>query len=135
MVERSEHGGAGDEGAPSAKKSAGPSRTVRAAARMDDSPSVSDARRSIPVEDARPSRFLGLGCLLTLAGFFGGGMIAVVFARIVDWFQRCKAPEGLPACNTFEYLLIGAVIGMVLLPSIAFWRLRRAAAARNRTRE
>ncbi|HET7585985.1 MAG TPA: hypothetical protein VFK13_13800 [Gemmatimonadaceae bacterium] len=94
------------------------------------------SRPPVTAEDARVGRFAGLGCLLTVAGFFGGGMIAVLIAAIVGWFTRCTPPEGLPACGTIDYLLIGAVAGMVLLPTVAFWRLRRAAATqRNQARE
>ncbi len=114
---------------------ADPPRHHEATAGERRDPASGGRRPPVPRQDARPTRFAGLGCLLTVAGFFGGGMIAVLVAKAVGWVRQCTPPEGLPACNTFEYLLTGAVIGMVLLPSIAFWRLRRAAAARNQTTE
>lgn len=70
-------------------------------------------------------RSAALGCLLAIPGFFGGGMIAVAIAMFVDDVTRCKAPEGLPACGTFEFLIVGGVAGLVLLPGIALWRLHR----------
>jgi hypothetical protein len=53
--------------------------------------------------------------------------MAVAVAKVVGEFQQCTPPEGLPACHTFEYLLVGGVIGLVLLPGVAVWRLRRGA--------
>lgn len=73
----------------------------------------------------RLRRSAGLGCLLAIPGFFGGGMIAVAIATFADDVTRCKPPEGLPACGTFEFLIVGGVLGVVLLPGIALWRLHR----------
>jgi len=61
-------------------------------------------------------RNVGVGCVMTFAGFFGGGMIAVLIAKIVGSVQGCKPLEGLPACNWWVYAGIGAVIGAVTLP-------------------
>jgi hypothetical protein len=58
-------------------------------------------------------------------GFFGGGMIAVLFAKVMGAIQGCKPPEGLPACHTWEFLYPGALIGLIGLPTLALWRLRR----------
>lgn len=52
-------------------------------------------------------------------------MVAVAVAKMVGSLQRCTPPEGLPACNTFEYLAVGAAIGVVVLPVVVVWRLRR----------
>jgi hypothetical protein len=67
--------------------------------------------------------YIGVGCLTAPIGFFGGGMIAVLIAKMVGGVQGCKAPEGLPACNTFEFLAVGALIGLVGLPLLSMWRL------------
>lgn len=77
------------------------------------------------------ARAAGIGCLLAFPGFFGGGMIAVALGRLVGTATRCVPPEGLPACHTFEYLLVGGLTGMVLLPSVVVWRLRRGARAKR----
>jgi hypothetical protein len=68
--------------------------------------------------------YIGVGCLTAPIGFFGGGMIAVLVAKIVGAFTGCKAPEGFPACNTFEFLFPGALIGLIGLPLLSVWRLR-----------
>ena len=52
-------------------------------------------------------------------------MIAVLIAKIVGGLTRCIPPEGFPACNTFEFLLPGGLIGMIGLPAAAILRLRR----------
>ena len=68
--------------------------------------------------------YIGVGCLTAPIGFFGGGMIAVLLAKIVGAVQECRAPEGLPACHTFEFLYPGALIGLIGLPVLSVYRLR-----------
>ena len=70
--------------------------------------------------------YFGIGCLTALAGFAGGGMIAVLIAKIVGALTRCAADAetGAP-CNWGTYWIRGALIGMILLPAVALWRLRR----------
>ena len=58
-------------------------------------------------------------------GFFGGGMIAVLLAKIVGGLRGCVPPEGLPACYTFEFWYPGAFIGLLGLPALALYRLRK----------
>jgi hypothetical protein len=56
-------------------------------------------------------------------------MIAVLSAKVVGGVLGCRPPEGLPACNTFEFLSAGGLLGMVLLPAVAIWRIRQSDAA------
>jgi len=72
------------------------------------------------------ARNVGVGCVTTVAGFFGGGMIAVFIGKVVGSVQGCKPPEGLPACNWWVYAGIGAVLGAVALPAVALIRLNQA---------
>ena len=72
------------------------------------------------------ARNVGVGCLTTMAGFFSGGMIAVLIAKFVGSVQGCKPPEGLPACNWWVYAGIGAVVGALTLPVLALRRLSRS---------
>jgi hypothetical protein len=71
------------------------------------------------------ARNIGVGCVTTVAGFFSGGMIAVLVAKFVGSMQGCKPPEGLPACNWWVYAGIGAVVGVITLPVLALTRLRQ----------
>jgi len=71
------------------------------------------------------ARNIGVGCLTTLAGFFSGGMIAVLVAKFVGSMQGCKPPEGLPACNWWVYAGVGCVLGALTLPFLALRRLNR----------
>ena len=71
------------------------------------------------------ARNIGVGCLTTVAGFFSGGMIAVLVGKFVGSMQGCKPPEGLPACNWWVYAGIGAVVGALTLPVLALRRLSR----------
>lgn len=68
--------------------------------------------------------YIGVGCLTAPIGFFGGGMMAVLVAKFVGALQHCQAPEGMPACHTFEFLYPGALIGLIGLPVLSMWRLR-----------
>jgi xanthine/uracil/vitamin C permease (AzgA family) len=69
--------------------------------------------------------YIGVGCFTAPIGFFGGGMIAVLVAKVVGAVQGCMPPDGYPACNTWEFLLPGALLGLVGLPMTAILRLRR----------
>ncbi|MEX0908831.1 MAG: hypothetical protein WDZ58_03615 [Gemmatimonadaceae bacterium] len=75
-------------------------------------------------DEFRFERYLGVGCVTTIGGFFSGGMIAVLIAKIAGWAQRCEPSSGLPACDWHIFMLTGAVIGMVTLPAGVIWRLR-----------
>ncbi|HVX38019.1 MAG TPA: hypothetical protein VHB25_00505 [Gemmatimonadaceae bacterium] len=74
--------------------------------------------------------------MTVIAGFWGGGMIAVLIAKIVGALSKCAAdPETGAPCNWFTYAEFGAIIGMVVLPSISIWLLRRGRVrARNTER-
>jgi hypothetical protein len=72
------------------------------------------------------ARNVGVGCVTTVAGFFGGGIIAVFIGKVVGSVQGCKPPEGLPACNWWVYAGIGAVLGALTLPAVALIRLNHA---------
>lgn len=76
--------------------------------------------------DGPPPAYFGIGCLTAVAGFAGGGMIAVLIAKIVGALTRCAADaeSGAP-CNWSTYWMRGALVGMILLPAISLWRLRR----------
>jgi len=89
--------------------------------------------------NAHPERrstaaYVGVGCLTTIVGFFGGGMIALLVGLVVEGIKGCKPEEGLPLCNWHLYYFPGGLVGMILLPTIAIWRLRsgeRAARAQD----
>ena len=71
------------------------------------------------------ARNIGVGCMTTFAGFFSGGMVAVLIAKFVGSMQGCKPVEGLPACNWWVYAGVGAFLGAVTLPVLALRRLNR----------
>ena len=75
-------------------------------------------------DEFRFERYLGVGCVTTIGGFFSGGMIAVLIAKIAGWARGCAPPSGLPACDWHVFMLTGALIGMVTLPAGVIWRLR-----------
>ena len=70
--------------------------------------------------------YLGVGCITFVSGFFGGGMIAVLIAKIIGASTGCTpdAETGAP-CNWFNFAVAGALIGMVLFPVTAVFLLRR----------
>lgn len=76
-------------------------------------------------DEFRTERFIGVGCVTVVGGFFAGGMIAVLIAKIVGWARRCEPDPGLPACDWHIFMIIGAIIGMITLPAGVIWRLRK----------
>jgi hypothetical protein len=70
--------------------------------------------------------YVGVGCFSTFAGFAGGGMIAVLIAKIVGALSRCPADTetGAP-CNWFPYMVCGMIIGAVVVPIVSIWFFRR----------
>ena len=71
------------------------------------------------------ARNIGVGCITMFAGFFSGGMVGVMVAKVVGIVQGCRPAEGLPACNWWVYAGVGAVLGMLTLPVLALSRLNR----------
>ena len=71
---------------------------------------------------------LAIGCLLLPGSFFGGGMIGVGIAQIVDTVTGCKAASDLPSCNTFPFFLGGGIVGAIVMIVLIQWRIRRRAA-------
>ena len=66
-------------------------------------------------------------------GLMGGGMIAVLIGKGVGAYRRCvpDAETGAP-CDWSSYWTWGARIGVILLPAIVLWRMRKVrAASRN----
>lgn len=79
--------------------------------------------------------YVGVGCFSTFAGLAGGGMIAVLIAKIVGALSRCAAdPETGAPCNWFTFMVFGALIGMVLVPTVSIWFFRRGRARANNER-
>ena len=76
--------------------------------------------------------YLGVGCFSAFVGFAGGGMIAVLIAKIVGAVARCKAEAetGAP-CNWFMFAVFGAIVGTFVVPTISLWLFRRGRARAN----
>ena len=74
----------------------------------------------------RAARYIGVGCVTAVAGFFSGAMVGVFVAKVVGSIRGCKPLEGLPACDWHVYAGIGMLIGVLTLPVLALNRLRRA---------
>jgi hypothetical protein len=82
---------------------------------------VTEEQRDVPTGPNRAA----IGCLLAVPGFFGGGMVGAFVSKLVSSATACQPPEGLPGCNLAWFVWPGALIGVVLLPSMVLWRLRR----------
>ena len=78
--------------------------------------------------------YLGVGCLTAVVGLVGGGMIAVLVAKFVGATMGCRpdAETGAP-CSWSTYWTWGAWLGLILLPSIVLWRMRRTRAASRKS--
>lgn len=84
----------------------------------------------MPASEGHPEsvkwQYLAIGCMTAVVGLVGGGMIAVLIAKIAGGFTHCKpdAETGAP-CNWTTYWTWGARIGLVLLPTLVLWRFHR----------
>ena len=77
--------------------------------------------------------YLGVGCLSAVVGLAGGGMIAVLIAKVVGGVTGCHAEveTGAP-CDWSIYWTWGARIGLILVPTVVLWRMRKVrTASRN----
>ena len=74
--------------------------------------------------DARVRR-MGVGCFTAFLGFWSGGMIGVLVAKIIGGVQRCTPPKGLPACDWYYYALGGMLVGAITLPVLVIRRMRQ----------
>lgn len=78
--------------------------------------------------------YIGVGCVTTVAGFFGGGMIGVFVGWIVGHARQCVPPkDSFPICDFFPYWITGMVLGAILLPAVAIMRLRQSDHSRTST--
>jgi len=105
---------------------------------------VTEPQTTPPPPDTRPLtdddksgrryRNIGVGCFTTFIGFFGGGMMSVLLAKIVSQALNEPQCEGLPTCNWLTWAARGGVVGMIILPTISVWRLKRGDAVQDRSR-
>ncbi|MBV9879879.1 MAG: hypothetical protein JO180_05245 [Gemmatirosa sp.] len=70
---------------------------------------------------------IAIGCFMVPLGTFSGAMVAVLVGKIVAYFIKAPACEGLPLCDWYKYAGVGALLGALSLPSLVLWRLRRTA--------
>jgi len=85
--------------------------------------------------DTTKFEYLGVGCFSAFVGFAGGGMIAVLIAKIAGALSRC-APEqetGAP-CSWYSWAVWGAILGLVIVPVVSLWLFRRGRARANSDR-
>jgi len=88
---------------------------------------------AVPTDEYRMTRRVGVGCVTAVAGFFSGGMVGVMLAKIVGSIRGCNPGPELPACDWHVYAGIGMLIGVLTLPVLALNRLRRADKAGRET--
>ena len=73
----------------------------------------------------RTARNIGVGCFTAFAGFWSGGMVAVLIGRMVETLRQTPSCDGLPICNWASYAVVGAVVGAITLPVLVLRRLKR----------
>ena len=76
----------------------------------------------------RRARNIGLGCLMTVLGFFSMAMVGVLVSAVVAGATRTARCPDIPACNWYIYALVGGVFGSVSLPILVLRRLNRPSA-------
>ena len=67
-----------------------------------------------------------IGCMTAVVGLFSGAMIAVFVSLVVQKVTNGPRCAELPSCNWHQYAAVGAVLGVITLPILTFWRLRRS---------
>ncbi len=82
----------------------------------------------------RRYRNVGVGCFTSFIGFFGGAMTAVLLSKIASQYLNEPQCEGIPTCNWVTWAARGGVLGMIILPAVSVWRLKRGDSARDRSR-
>jgi len=85
--------------------------------------------------DTTKWEYLGVGCFSAFVGFAGGGMIAVLIAKIAGALSRCapEAETGAP-CNWYSWAVWGAISGLVIVPVVSVWLFRRGRVRANSDR-
>ena len=71
------------------------------------------------------ARNIGVGCFTGIAGFFSGAMFGVLIAKIVGTVTKCASGLNGQPCDWHVYAGVGGLIGMISLPTLVLWRLRR----------
>ena len=70
----------------------------------------------------------GFGCAMVAGGWFGGGIIAIMVLKVLSFFTRVGNCSELPVpCNWYHFAFAGAVLGAIVLPAGAIWKMRRGA--------
>jgi hypothetical protein len=74
--------------------------------------------------------YVGVGCMTAVVGFFGTGMLGILLAKVIGGISGCpaEAETGAP-CNWFTYAMRGGLLGVVILPTLIIWRMRKARTA------
>ena len=101
---------------------------------MTDAPESALPPLSKEDRAGRRYRNVGVGCFTSFIGFFGGAMTAVLLSKIASQYLNEPQCEGIPTCNWVTWAARGGVLGMIILPSVSVWRLKRGDAARDRSR-
>lgn len=76
-------------------------------------------------DEYKLERRIGVGCFSIIAGFFSGGMIGVLVAKIVGSARGCQPSDGLPACDWHIYAGAGMLVGVITLPLLIVRRMRQ----------
>jgi len=88
--------------------------------------------RPMSAEDERKFRRaqrLGVGCFSAFVGFWSGGMVGVFISFAIEFLTRAPRCQGLPSCDWGYWATGGAWVGVITLPALTLWRLRRKDAA------
>lgn len=71
----------------------------------------------------RRVRFVGVGCLMVVLGFFSMAMVGVLVSAAVAAATKAPTCADIPACNWYIYAGIGGLLGAVTLPVLVLRRL------------
>ncbi|HKS05759.1 MAG TPA: hypothetical protein VJR92_05560 [Gemmatimonadaceae bacterium] len=71
----------------------------------------------------RRARFVGVGCLMTVLGFFSMAMVGVLVSAAVAAATKAPSCQDIPACDWYIYAGFGGLLGAITLPILVLRRL------------
>ena len=76
--------------------------------------------------------YLGIGCMTGISGMMAFAMISVLLAKFIGYARGCAADAetGAP-CDWFTFAVRGGLIGLVAVPTVVIWRMRKSRGSRT----
>jgi hypothetical protein len=94
---------------------------------------VAEPQPLTPLE--RRARFVGIGCLMVVLGFFSMAMVGVFVSAAVAAITKAPTCKDIPSCNWYIYAGFGGLFGAISLPILVLRRLGKPQPASPETQQ